>query len=117
MDGWHPRELGYFSFETCGWVAKLFNRIEQGAPWPHSTRSARVPFLENAGAATSHYHLPANQGMGHHETTQHDDLGQFMGIAANVCWYRRARRIQQGHSGNHVAPLHHAVALSLSRDP
>ena len=46
-----PRGLAYFSLEGCRMVAHLFNLIEEGAPWPNSTRSARVVFLEKAGAA------------------------------------------------------------------
>lgn len=50
LDGWRPRELAYFSIKACGILARLFNLIEEGAPWPSSTRAARVVFLEKAGA-------------------------------------------------------------------
>ena len=44
-DGWCPRELAYFSLAACRMVAHLFNLIEEAAPWPNSTRAARVVLL------------------------------------------------------------------------
>ena len=51
LDGWQPKELAYFSRKLCGHIANMLNQIEQGRPWPTSTRHARVVFLEKAGAA------------------------------------------------------------------
>ena len=46
MDGWHPKEFSYLSRKVCMHIATLLNQIEKGAPWPRSTRLARVVYLE-----------------------------------------------------------------------
>ena len=50
MDGWHPKELAYLSPIICGHIATMLKQIEEGAPWPESTRHARVVFPEKVGA-------------------------------------------------------------------
>ena len=42
MDGWEPLELKMFSYELCVWTAILLQMIEDGAPWPVSTRHAKI---------------------------------------------------------------------------
>ena len=49
MDGWHPKGFSYLSREVCTRIAILFNQIEKGAPWPSSTRHARVVYFEKTG--------------------------------------------------------------------
>ena len=51
MGGWHPKELAYLSPGICGHIATMLKQIEEGAPWPESTKHARVVFLEKVGAA------------------------------------------------------------------
>ena len=51
MDGCQPKELAYFSMERCERVAAMLNQIEEGAPWPTSTRHARDVYLGKEGAA------------------------------------------------------------------
>ena len=46
MDGWHPKEFSYLSRKICKHIAILLNQIEKGAPWPRSSRLARVVYLE-----------------------------------------------------------------------
>ena len=50
MDAWQPKELELFSPAVCKEVAKLFNMIDEGAPWQSSTMHARIMYLEKVGA-------------------------------------------------------------------
>ena len=50
MDGWEPMELKLFSREMCAWTAVLLHLIEDCAPWPVSTRHAKIAYLEKQGS-------------------------------------------------------------------
>ena len=50
MGGWEPLELKLFSFQLCMWTAALYQLIEEGAPWPVSTRHAKIAYLEKQGS-------------------------------------------------------------------
>lgn len=50
MDGWNPRELAYLSPLACHHLAIMYNQIEEGRPWPSSTKHAKVAFLEKLDA-------------------------------------------------------------------
>ena len=50
MDGWEPLELRLFSRQLSAWTAVLYRLIEEGAPWPTSTRHAKIAHLEKQGS-------------------------------------------------------------------
>lgn len=50
MDGWEPMELKLFSYELRVRTAVLLQLIEDGAPWPASTRHAKIAYLEKQGS-------------------------------------------------------------------
>jgi hypothetical protein len=45
MDNWAPADMKVLSPKAFIWLARLLNRIEDGAPWPSATTQARAKYL------------------------------------------------------------------------
>lgn len=50
MDG-ARKALAYLLPNKCDYTAVVLRQLEEGSPWPTSTRHARVVYLGNLGAA------------------------------------------------------------------
>ena len=45
LDNWEPAELGLLCTEAYHWIAVMFNKIEEGYPWPEGSEHVRAAYL------------------------------------------------------------------------
>ena len=51
LDAWELAEFKLFSWEACGWVAKLYGLIEATGRWPGGCGQAKAAFLPKEGVS------------------------------------------------------------------
>ena len=99
LDQWGPADLKLLSQEACEELANFFNMIEGGASWPKQLNVARAAFLAKEADSDMDplayrvlLMLPSGlQAMGKDKTCATPAVDRHVGVAADICWDRRAR--------------------------